>query len=109
MGQQHHLDQRLHETASVFELQLVEGAFRTPRLWDVGDDGEEITLCSRCYMPIGEHFACIMGRCRSRSFLSKEISEHAVARMAYEGKPKNTCVHPECMAQVVIEALPLDK
>jgi len=54
-----------------------KGAFRRERLWDVNSDGEEVALCSRCYMPIGE--------------------------MAYEGETKNTCVHPECMAAVVIE------
>eukprot|EP00931_Biecheleriopsis_adriatica_P086789 TRINITY_DN6137_c0_g1_i1.p1 TRINITY_DN6137_c0_g1~~TRINITY_DN6137_c0_g1_i1.p1 ORF type:complete len:1079 (+),score=262.27 TRINITY_DN6137_c0_g1_i1:107-3238(+) len=50
---------------------------RKPRLWDVDSDGEEVSLCGRCYMPLGE--------------------------MVYEGKEKGTCVHPECMAQAVIE------
>ena len=36
----------------------VQGAFRRERLWDVNSDGEEVALCSRCYMPIGELFGC---------------------------------------------------
>lgn len=38
-----------------------------------------MTLCPRCFMPIGES--------------------------AYEGKQKSTFVHPECMAQVMIEEM----
>ena len=35
--------------------------------------GQQVTLCPRCFMPLGES--------------------------AYEGKQKSTFVHPECMAQ----------
>jgi len=52
---------------------------RKPRLYDVDSEGEEVTLCSRCFMPIGE--------------------------IAYQGRDKNACVHAECMAQVVIEEM----
>ncbi|CAK9112784.1 Uncharacterized protein SCF082_LOCUS52291 [Durusdinium trenchii] len=52
---------------------------RKARYWDVDSDGEEVTLCPRCFMPIGES--------------------------AYEGKQKSTFVHPECMAQVMIEEM----
>jgi len=52
---------------------------RKTRYWDVDSDGEEVTLCPRCFMPLGES--------------------------AYEGKQKSTFVHPECMAQVMIEEM----
>ncbi|CAJ1381273.1 unnamed protein product [Effrenium voratum] len=54
---------------------------RKTRYWDVDSDGEEVTLCSRCFMAIGE--------------------------TAYgdTADGKSTCVHPECMAQVMIEEM----
>ncbi|OLP96686.1 hypothetical protein AK812_SmicGene21056 [Symbiodinium microadriaticum] len=35
--------------------------------------------------------------------VAKETSDEVIQAMAYEGEAKNTCVHPECMAAVVIE------
>ncbi|CAJ1395203.1 unnamed protein product [Effrenium voratum] len=44
----------------------------------VDSDGEELPLCSRCLMPVGE--------------------------FAYEGREgRGSCVHAECMAQVLVE------
>eukprot|EP00930_Biecheleria_cincta_P018205 TRINITY_DN14262_c0_g1_i1.p1 TRINITY_DN14262_c0_g1~~TRINITY_DN14262_c0_g1_i1.p1 ORF type:complete len:1026 (+),score=214.71 TRINITY_DN14262_c0_g1_i1:23-3100(+) len=46
--------------------------------WDVDSEGEDIPICSRCSMPVGE--------------------------FAYPGGPgKEKCVHSECMAQVMVE------
>ena len=45
---------------------------------EVDSDGEEVPLCSRCAMPVGE--------------------------FAYEGRQgRGSCVHAECMAQVLVE------
>jgi len=47
-------------------------------LTEVDSDGEEIPLCTRCSMPVGE--------------------------FAYQGREgKETCVHTECMAQVLLK------
>eukprot|EP00930_Biecheleria_cincta_P040213 TRINITY_DN2756_c0_g2_i2.p1 TRINITY_DN2756_c0_g2~~TRINITY_DN2756_c0_g2_i2.p1 ORF type:complete len:1138 (+),score=237.20 TRINITY_DN2756_c0_g2_i2:59-3472(+) len=48
---------------------------RKPKLWDTDSDGEDIPLCSQCYLPVGE--------------------------FAHAGKLANTCIHAECMAQVI--------
>ncbi|CAJ1399897.1 unnamed protein product [Effrenium voratum] len=48
------------------------------KLAEVDSDGEEVPLCTRCQLPVGEH--------------------------AYEGRQgKGSCVHGECMAQVLVE------
>ncbi|CAJ1360179.1 unnamed protein product [Effrenium voratum] len=47
-------------------------------LWEVDSEGEEVPLCTRCSLPVGE--------------------------FSYQGREgKQTCVHPECMAQVLIQ------
>jgi len=50
---------------------------RKPKLWDTDSDGEDIPLCSQCYLPVGE--------------------------FAHAGKLANTCVHAECLAQVIAQ------
>eukprot|EP00439_Symbiodinium_sp_Y106_P020155 s1099_g2.t1 len=46
------------------------------KLWEVDSEGEEVPLCPRCSLPVGE--------------------------FAYQGREgKQTCVHTECMAQVM--------
>eukprot|EP00930_Biecheleria_cincta_P043409 TRINITY_DN2980_c0_g1_i1.p1 TRINITY_DN2980_c0_g1~~TRINITY_DN2980_c0_g1_i1.p1 ORF type:complete len:1004 (-),score=206.03 TRINITY_DN2980_c0_g1_i1:259-3243(-) len=52
---------------------------RKPRTWDVDSDGEEVTLCERCFMPVGEY--------------------------SFQGKEKGCLVHAECVAQNVIEEM----
>eukprot|EP00930_Biecheleria_cincta_P060794 TRINITY_DN4638_c0_g6_i1.p1 TRINITY_DN4638_c0_g6~~TRINITY_DN4638_c0_g6_i1.p1 ORF type:complete len:952 (-),score=197.30 TRINITY_DN4638_c0_g6_i1:126-2927(-) len=49
-----------------------------PKLWDVDSEGEDIPICSRCSMPVGEF-----------SYRGKLGREH--------------CVHAECMAQIMAE------
>mmetsp|Transcript_45441 Transcript_45441/g.81761 ORF Transcript_45441/g.81761 Transcript_45441/m.81761 type:complete len:902 (+) Transcript_45441:67-2772(+) len=51
---------------------------RKQKLWDVDSDGEEIPLCGQCFLPVGEF-----------SYYSKQ--------------GKDSCVHAECMAQIVIQ------
>eukprot|EP00434_Breviolum_minutum_P009358 symbB.v1.2.008246.t2/scaffold515.1/size193321/8 len=46
--------------------------------WEVDSEGEEVPLCTRCSLPVGE--------------------------FSYQGREgKDTCVHAECMAQVLIQ------
>lgn len=48
------------------------------RMWDIDSEGEEIPLCTRCFMPVGE--------------------------FAYQGRQgRQSCVHTECMAQVLMQ------
>ncbi|CAE7505325.1 unnamed protein product, partial [Symbiodinium microadriaticum] len=48
----------------------------TAKLWEVDSEGEEVPLCPRCSLPVGE--------------------------FAYQGREgKQSCVHTECMAQVM--------
>ncbi|CAJ1358503.1 unnamed protein product [Effrenium voratum] len=55
-----------------------EKRLNRPNLTEVDSEGEEIPLCTRCSMPVGEY--------------------------AYQGREgKNTCVHTECMAQVLMK------
>ena len=51
---------------------------RRPAQNHVDSDGEEVPLCTRCHMPVGE--------------------------FAYEGRQgRGSCVHAECMAQILVE------
>eukprot|EP00438_Fugacium_kawagutii_P004886 Skav232193 [mRNA] locus=scaffold4523:86227:87191:- [translate_table: standard] len=51
---------------------------RRPATNTVDSDGEEVPLCTRCHMPVGE--------------------------FAYEGRQgRGSCVHAECMAQILVE------
>ena len=51
---------------------------RRPAQNHVDSDGEEVPLCTRCQMPVGE--------------------------FAYEGRQgRGSCVHAECMAQILVE------
>lgn len=55
-----------------------EKRLNKPNLTEVDSEGEEIPLCTRCGMPVGE--------------------------FAYQGREgKHTCVHTECMAQVLMK------
>ena len=61
-------------------VQALQAKPKTKRvgLSEVDSEGEEVPLCTRCGLPVGEH--------------------------AYEGKMgKGSCVHAECMAQVIVE------
>ena len=59
-------------------LKAVRPKTRKSDLTEVDSEGEDVPLCTRCSLPVGEH--------------------------AYEGKQgKGSCVHAECMAQVMVE------
>eukprot|EP00440_Ansanella_granifera_P051448 gb/GFBE01055774.1/.p1 GENE.gb/GFBE01055774.1/~~gb/GFBE01055774.1/.p1 ORF type:complete len:1053 (+),score=292.89 gb/GFBE01055774.1/:1-3159(+) len=65
------------EKALAFKSQEVRKQ-RKGRMWDVDSEGEEIPLCSRCHLPVGE--------------------------FAYAGKQgSRSCVHTECMAQELMQ------
>ncbi len=49
-----------------------------PKWWDTDSDGDGIPPCTQCYLPVGE--------------------------LAHPGMQANTCVHAECMAQVIAQA-----
>eukprot|EP00930_Biecheleria_cincta_P040215 TRINITY_DN2756_c0_g4_i1.p1 TRINITY_DN2756_c0_g4~~TRINITY_DN2756_c0_g4_i1.p1 ORF type:complete len:1073 (+),score=231.60 TRINITY_DN2756_c0_g4_i1:41-3220(+) len=66
------------EEALVFKDQVPHAKKQEPaKLSEVDSDGEDVPLCEQCYLPIGE--------------------------FSYHGKRRNTCVHAECMAQVIAE------
>ncbi|CAK9021962.1 unnamed protein product [Durusdinium trenchii] len=55
-----------------------------PNLVEVDSEGEEVPLCTKCSMPVGE--------------------------FAYQGREgKHTCVHTECMAQVLMKEAQRDE
>jgi len=61
-----------------------EKRLNKPNLTEVDSEGEEIPLCTKCSMPVGE--------------------------FAYQGREgKHTCVHTECMAQVLTKEAQRDE
>jgi len=70
-------DEALHAALAFKDRPVRKLQPRKQRLWDVDSEGEEIPLCTRCCLPVGE--------------------------FAYHGKGKGSCVHAECMAQIVIQ------
>eukprot|EP00913_Durusdinium_trenchii_P031743 g29728.t1 len=50
---------------------------RQAKLWDVDSEGEQITLCAHCLLPVGE--------------------------VSYSGQGKATSLHGECAAQVMLQ------
>jgi len=72
----------LLKAAKAFKETIVKpgDSRRKPRFWDVDSDGEEVQLCSRCQLPLGEH-----------------VYNNSNLRALQ--------VHSECMAHVVIEEM----
>lgn len=64
--------------ALAFKDQVPHAKKQEPaKLSEVDSDGEDVPLCAQCYLPIGE--------------------------FSYHGRRRNTCVHAECMAQIIAE------
>ena len=70
------------------------------KLWDVDSEGEQVTLCAHCLLPVGE----ARGSCRDATRLIADLERGP--QVSYSGQQgKSTPLHGECAAQLMLQEM----
>ena len=97
---------------------LPSRAWLEAKLWDVDSEGEQVTLCAHCLLPVGEAswssiesahvdmslaIDCNAIFCGSQYFLSAAACRPQVSYSGQQGK--STSMHGECAAQQMLQEM----